>query len=67
MSSNLIEAGPVNPPEDASAITPSEACKGSNTSSESTSLQDKYKGVNWDCVNQYQRPHQDLLRTPNFI
>ena len=57
MSSNLTETGPVNPPENALAVAPSEACKGSDTSSESTPLQDEYEGVNWDCMGQYQRPH----------
>ena len=45
MSSDLTEAGPVNPPENAPAIAPSKACKGFNTLSESTPLQDKYEGV----------------------
>ena len=67
MSSNLTEASPINPLENALVIAPSEACEGSNTSSESTSLQDEYKGVDWDHVDQYQRPYQDLLRTPSFI
>jgi hypothetical protein len=51
MSSNLTEAGPVNPSENMPVITPSKACKGSNILLELTPIQDKYKGVNWDRVN----------------
>jgi len=54
MSSNLTEAGPVDPLENAPAIAPSEACEGSNTSfntSSETPLQDEYEGVDWDCVD----------------
>jgi len=67
MSSNLTEADPVNPPENVPVIAPSEACEGSDTSSESTSLLDEYEGVDWDRVDRYQRPYRDLLRTPSFI
>jgi hypothetical protein len=67
MSSNLTEAGPVNPLENASAIAPSEACEGSDTSLELTPIQDEYEGVDWDRVDRYQWPHRDLLRTPSFI
>jgi len=71
MSSNLTKTGPINPPENAPVIAPSEAYKGSNTSSntslELTPLQDKYEGVNWDRLDRYQWPYQDLLRTPSFI
>ena len=63
MSSDLTEAGPVNPPENTPAIAPSEACEGFDTSSESTPLQDEYEGVDWDRIDRYQRPHRDLLRT----
>jgi len=38
MSSNLIKAGPINPPKNAPAIAPSKACEGFNTSSD-TSLE----------------------------
>ena len=51
ISSNLTKASPVNPPENAPAIAPSEACEGSDTLLESTPLQDKYKGINWDRVD----------------
>ena len=46
MSFNLTEASPINPLKNMPVIVPSEACKGFNILSESTPLQDKYKGVN---------------------
>ena len=51
ISSNLTEAGPINPLENASVIAPNKACKGSNTLLKLTSLQDKYEGVNWDYID----------------
>jgi len=53
MSSHLTEAGPVNSAENASIIAPSEACEGSDTSLESTPLEDEYEGLNWDRVERY--------------
>ena len=50
MSSDLTEAGPVNPVDNAPEIVPSKACEGSDTSSESTPLQDEYEGLDWDRV-----------------
>ena len=67
MSSNLTETGPINLAENAPAIAPSKACKGSNTLSKLNPPQDEYKGLNWDCVKRYQQLYQDLLRTPSFI
>jgi len=46
MSSQPTEASPVNLAENTPIIAPSKAYKGSNTSLESTPLQDKYKGLN---------------------
>ena len=46
MSSNLTEAGPVNPPKNTPVITPSKACKGFNILLELILLQNKYKGIN---------------------
>ena len=46
MSSDFTEAGPVNPLENTPIIAPSKAYKGFNTLLKSTSLQDKYKGIN---------------------
>jgi hypothetical protein len=46
ISSNLTEAGPVNPSENTPAITPSKAYKGSNTLLKLTPIQDEYEGVN---------------------
>ena len=53
MSFNLTKIGPINLPENAPAITPSKAYKGSNTLLKSTPLQDEYNGANWDYINQY--------------
>ena len=48
MSSHLTKASPVNLAENTSAIAPSEACEGSDTSSELTPLKDEYEGLKWD-------------------
>ena len=48
MSFYFTEAGPVNSVENASAIAPSKAYKGSDSLSELTPLKDEYKGFNWD-------------------
>ena len=53
MSSHFTKTGPVNLVENASIIASSEACKGSNTLLELTPLKDKYKGLDWDCVERY--------------
>ena len=29
--------------------------------------QDEYKGFDWNHIERYQKPHQDLLKTPSFI
>ena len=51
MSSDLTEASPINLLENAPVIAPSKACKGFNILLESTPVQNKYKGVNWDCID----------------
>ena len=45
MSSDLTEAGPINPLKNAPVITPSKACEGSDILLKLTPLQDEYKGV----------------------
>jgi len=51
MSSHLTKIGPINLAKNAPVIAPSEACEGSNTSLESTPLQDEYEGIDWDRVD----------------